>query len=131
MDPKTVQAALDAGIKTVDISGRGGTSFAYIENRRGGNRAYLDDWGQSTAQCLLQLQDQIDQVEVPASGGIRHPLDMVKALVLGARGVGLSRVFLEMVETKSIEEVIVLVQGWKEDLRLLLCARLSEPERAP
>ena len=43
--------------------------FAYIENRRGGNRAYLDDWGQSTAQCLLQLQDQIDQVEVLASGG--------------------------------------------------------------
>ena len=134
MDPKTVQAALDAGIKTVDISGRGGTSFAYIENRRGGtsfayienrrggNRAYLDDWGQSTAQCLLQLQDQMDQVEILASGGIRHPLDMVKALVLGARGVGLSRVFLEMVETKSIEEVIVLVQGWKEDLRLLLCA---------
>ena len=63
----------------------------------GGNRAYLDDWGQSTAQSLLQLQDQIDQVEVLASGGIRHPLDMVKALVLGARGVGLSRVFLEMV----------------------------------
>ena len=122
MDPKTVQSALDAGIKTVDISGRGGTSFAYIENRRGGNRAYLDDWGQSTAQCLLQLQDQMDQVEVLASGGIRHPLDMVKALVLGARGVGLSRVFLEMVETKSIEEVIALVQGWKEDLRLLLCA---------
>ena len=122
MDPKTVQAALEAGIKTVDISGRGGTSFAYIENRRGGNRAYLDDWGQSTAQCLLQLQDQIDQVEVLASGGIRHPLDMVKALVLGARGVGLSRVFLEMVETKSIEEVIAIVQGWKEDLKLLLCA---------
>ena len=110
MDPKTVQAALDAGIKTVDISGRGG------------NRAYLDDWGQSTAQCLIQLQDQMDQIEILASGGIRHPLDMVKALVLGARGVGLSRVFLEMVETKSIEEVIVLVQGWKEDLRLLLCA---------
>lgn len=122
MDPKTVQLALEAGIKTVDISGRGGTSFAYIENRRGGNRAYLDDWGQSTAQCLLQLQDQIDQVEILASGGIRHPLDMVKALVLGARGVGLSRVFLEMVETKSIEEVIAIVQGWKEDLKLLLCA---------
>ena len=122
MDPKTVQAALDAGIKTVDISGRGGTSFAYIENRRGGNRAYLDDWGQSTAQCLLQLQDQIDQVEILASGGIRHPLDMVKAMVLGARGVGLSRIFLEMVETKSIEEVIAIVQGWKEDLKLILCA---------
>ena len=36
----------------------------------------------------------MDQVEVLASGGIRHPLDMVKALVLGARGVGLSAFFL-------------------------------------
>ena len=122
MDRSTVEEARSLGIQTFDISGRGGTSFAYIENRRGGNRAYLDDWGQSTAQCLLQLQDQIDQVEILASGGIRHPLDMVKALVLGARGVGLSRVFLEMVETKSIEEVIAIVQGWKEDLKLLLCA---------
>ena len=40
--------------------------------------------------------------------------------------MGLSRVFLEMVETKSIEEVIVLVQGWKEDLRLLLCALVCQ-----
>ena len=27
-----------------------------------------------------------------------------------------------MVESKSIEEVIAIVQGWKEDLKLLLCA---------
>ncbi len=41
--PKTVQAALDAGIKTVDISGRGGILvLPYIENRRGGNRLI---WG--------------------------------------------------------------------------------------
>ena len=73
MDPKTVQAALDAGIKTVDISGRGGTSFAYIENRRGGNRA-LSGWlGTINCAVSLQLQDQMDQVEVLASGAIRHP----------------------------------------------------------
>ena len=122
MDVKTIAKAYEMGIRTVDLSGRGGTSFAYIENRRGGNRAYLDNWGQSTAQCLLQLHDRMDQVEVLASGGIRHPLDMVKALVLGARGVGLSRVFLEMVETKTIEETIAIVQGWKEDIKLILCA---------
>ena len=50
--------------------------FAYIENRRGGNRAYLDDWGQSTAQCLIQLQDP-DWIRfgriLRESGGIRHP----------------------------------------------------------
>lgn len=35
MDLKTIEMAHKLGIKTVDISGRGGTSFAYIENQRG------------------------------------------------------------------------------------------------
>ena len=104
MDPKTVQAALDAGIKTVDISGRGGTSFAYGENRRGGNRAYLDDWDNQLRSVSYSYRIRWIGLRSSQSGGIRHPLDMVRTLVLGARGVGLSRVFLEMVETKSIEE---------------------------
>ena len=32
MDEKTIRYAMSQGIKTVDISGRGGTSFAYIGN---------------------------------------------------------------------------------------------------
>lgn len=122
MDKKTVSFALSQGIKTVDISGRGGTSFAYIENARGGNRSYLDDWGQTTVQALLNLKDLQDQVEILASGGVRNPLDMVKCLVLGARGVGLSRTVLELVETYSVEEVIALINGWKDDIRLIMCA---------
>ena len=53
MDAGTIQRAIELGVRTVDISGRGGTSFAYIENRRGGNRSYLNDWGQTTVQALL------------------------------------------------------------------------------
>ena len=34
MDAGTIQRAIELGVRTVDISGRGGTSFAYIENRR-------------------------------------------------------------------------------------------------
>lgn len=34
MDVKTIERAYELGVRTVDISGRGGTSFAYIENRR-------------------------------------------------------------------------------------------------
>ena len=57
MDVKTIAKAYDMGIGTVDLSGRGGTSFAYIENRRSGQRDYLNDWGQSTMQTLLNAQD--------------------------------------------------------------------------
>ncbi|MGT2887417.1 type 2 isopentenyl-diphosphate Delta-isomerase [Streptococcus didelphis] len=122
MDLKTIETARALGIKSFDISGRGGTSFAYIENQRGGNRSYLDQWGQTTAQCLLNCQSISNQVEILASGGIRHPLDMIKALVLGARAVGLSRTMLELVETHHEEEVIQLVNGWKDDLKLIMCA---------
>jgi isopentenyl-diphosphate delta-isomerase len=106
----------------VDISGRGGTSFAYIENSRGGNRDYLNDWGQSTVQTLLQAQDLREDVEILASGGVRNPLDMVKCLVLGAKGVGLSRTVLELVERYPVDKVVAIVNGWKDDLRLIMCA---------
>lgn len=68
MDLKTIETAYDLGIKTFDISGRGGTSFAYIENQRGDNRSYLNDWGQTTVQSLLNAQSMVDKVEILASG---------------------------------------------------------------
>ena len=122
MDLKTIEMAHDLGIQTVDISGRGGTSFAYIENQRGNNRSYLDDWGQSTVQTLLNAQPMVDKVEILASGGVRHPLDIIKCLVLGAKAVGLSRTVLELVEKYPVEKVIAIINGWKDDLRLIMCA---------
>lgn len=122
MDLKTIEMAHKLGIKTVDISGRGGTSFSYIENQRGHNRSYLDEWGQSTVQTLLNAQPMIDKIEILASGGVRHPLDIIKCLVLGAKAVGVSRAILELVEKYSVEEVITIINGWKDDLRLIMCA---------
>lgn len=122
MDLKTIRYAKEIGIKTVDISGRGGTSFAYIENKRSGKHHYLNQWGQTTVQCLLNAQCMVDDIEILASGGVRNPLDMIKCFVLGARGVGLSKVILEMVETQSVEETIATINTWKNDLKLIMCA---------
>lgn len=122
MDVKTMKKALNMGIRTVDISGRGGTNFAYIENQRSGKRSYLDNWGQSTVQALLNAQSLTDELEILASGGVRHPLDMVKCMVLGARAVGLSRTVLDLVERYTVEQVIEIVNEWKDDLRIILCA---------
>ena len=122
MDVKTIAKAYGMGIRTVDLSGRGGTSFAYIENRRSGQRDYLNDWGQSTMQALLNAQDWKDKMELLVSGGVRNPLDIIKCLVCGAKAVGLSRTMLELVENYSVDVVISIVESWKEDLRLIMCA---------
>lgn len=122
LDLKSMEVAYDLGIRAFDISGRGGTSFAYIENERGGNRSFLNEWGQTTVQALLNARPMMTKADVLASGGVRHPLDMIKCLVLGAKAVGLSKTALELVESKPIEEAIRIVNGWKDDLRLIMCA---------
>lgn len=122
MDLQSIKYAYDIGITTVDISGRGGTSFAYIENQRGRDRSYLNTWGQTTAQSLINAQSMMDKMDILASGGIRHPLDMVKCLVLGAKAVGLSRTVLELVERYPVDDVIAILNSWKEDLRMIMCA---------
>ncbi|HGD4050025.1 TPA: type 2 isopentenyl-diphosphate Delta-isomerase [Streptococcus agalactiae] len=122
MDLQSIKDAYDIGITTVDISGRGGTSFAYIENQRGRDRSYLNTWGQTTAQSLINAQSMMDKMDILASGGIRHPLDMVKCLVLGAKAVGLSRTVLELVECYPVDDVIAILNSWKEDLRMIMCA---------
>lgn len=122
MDLQSIKDAYDIGITTIDISGRGGTSFAYIENQRGRDRSYLNTWGQTTAQSLINAQSMMDKMDILASGGIRHPLDMVKCLVLGAKAVGLSRAVLELVERYPVDDVIAILNSWKEDLRMIMCA---------
>ncbi|HEO5481270.1 TPA: type 2 isopentenyl-diphosphate Delta-isomerase [Streptococcus agalactiae] len=122
MDLQSIKDAYAIGITTVDISGRGGTSFAYIENQRGRDRSYLNTWGQTTAQSLINAQSMMDKMDILASGGIRHPLDMVKCLVLGAKAVGLSRTVLELVERYPVDDVIAILNSWKEDLRMIMCA---------
>jgi len=111
MTSDTIKKGIELGIKTFDISGRGGTSFAYIENRRNGNRfTYLNDWGQTTLASLLDIQKFTEKVEIIASGGVKNPLDMIKCLVLGAKTVGISRTILELVVKYDVEKVIKIVE---------------------
>ena len=108
MTSDTIKKGIELGIKTFDISGRGGTSFAYIENRRNGS--------------LLDIQEFTEKVEIIASGGVRNPLDIIKALILGAKGVGISGTMLEIVENYSIEEAIEIVNSWKMECKMIMCA---------
>lgn len=125
MDAKTIQKTTNIGVKTFDISGRGGTSFSYIENMRNvrkGRFDYLNTWGQSTVVSLLEAQKYMDKVEIISSGGVRNPLDIIKSLVLGAKAVGLSRTMLELVGKYDVNKVIEIINEWKYELKMIMCA---------
>ena len=123
MTEDTIKHGIRLGIKTFDISGRGGTSFAFIENmRRENSLDYLNNWGQTTVSCLLNLKDYTDKVEIIASGGVRNPLDMIKCLVLGAKAVGLSRTILELAVKYDVENIIKIVENWKTECKMIMCS---------
>ncbi|MEQ6207526.1 type 2 isopentenyl-diphosphate Delta-isomerase [Enterococcus mundtii] len=121
MTRETIIELYELGIKTIDVSGRSGTSFTQIENARRKKRelAYLTDWGQSTVSSLLEANEANTAAEIIASGGIRNAYDIFKALCLGANAVGISGTILTHYMTHGIEETIALMAQWQEELRML------------
>lgn len=89
------------GFRAIDVAGAGGTSFAAVEYYRA--RACGDvlrerlgeifrEWG-IPAPVSLTLSRAVG-LDIIASGGIRHGLDVARALVLGAHAGGLARALL-------------------------------------
>lgn len=109
----------DLGVSAADVSGRGGTDFARIENGRRplGEYAFLHGWGQSTAACLLDAQDA--GLPLLASGGVRHPLDVARALALGAHAVGASGGFLRTLMDGGVDALVGRLTTWLEQLTAL------------
>lgn len=116
---ETVLTLRELGVRVADLGGRGGTDFARIENGRRelGDYAYLHGWGQSTAACLLDNQNV--GIPVLASGGVRHPLDVARALALGARGVGASGGFLRTLVDGGVSALIAQLTTWLDQLAAL------------
>lgn len=130
MSKETIEKLKKLGVKMIDVGGRGGTDFVNIENqRRTYKMAYLENYGLSTVESLLEAKD-ISNMRLYASGGVRHAFDVVKSLALGAEAVGLSRFFLELVSTKSLEESMIatkeLLYEIKEIMVLLNAKNLND-----
>ncbi|RMI13904.1 type 2 isopentenyl-diphosphate Delta-isomerase [Cellulomonas triticagri] len=109
----TVERLRDLGVTTVDVSGRGGTDFTAIESARrdDGGMDYLAGWGQSAVEGLLDASP-VEGVDLLASGGIRHPLDVVRALALGATAVGVAGGFLRLLLTEGEAALVARIHAW-------------------
>lgn len=132
LSARSVAEVVARGVRTIDVSGRGGTNFIDIENRRRKKQeyAYLSGWGQTAAECLLDLQgspvmlpcdvSEGEPVQVLASGGVSTPLDVVRALSLGASAVGVSGHFLHVLMTDGLDALIDEITEWISQVRTLM-----------
>lgn len=117
---RTLETLRDLGVRIADVSGAGGTDFVRIENARRPESDYgfLVGWGQSAPCCLLDAP--ADFPVLLASGGVRHPLDVVKCLALGASAVGVSGTFLRAALDDGAEGLIRLIGDWRARIRELM-----------
>lgn len=117
---RTLRLLHELGIELADVSGRGGTDFARIENERRelGDYAYLAGWGQSAAASLLDAAPP--HPALLASGGVRTPLDVVRLLALGAQSVGIAGTFLRVVLDGGAPALVAELERWLAQLRDLL-----------
>ncbi|MEU3462992.1 type 2 isopentenyl-diphosphate Delta-isomerase [Streptomyces sp. NPDC006733] len=117
---RTIALLAELGVAVADVAGRGGTDFARIENgrREQADYAYLDGWGLSTPAALLDGRNQ--GLPLLASGGVRHPLDVARAIALGAQAVGVSGLFLTTLITRGLDALIAQITAWLDQLTALM-----------
>ena len=100
-----VRRLYNIGIRTFDTAGWGGTNWSYVEGMRGKADKDLgllfSNWGIPTVDSIkmcstfrqsLKTKDQ-RQMTILGSGGVRHGVDIAKAISLGSDLVGLATPF--------------------------------------
>ena len=126
MTARDVLRLRNIGVRAVDVSGRGGTNFVTIENARRshGGYDYLADWGLTTVESLIDIRKcealKANPVEIFASGGVRTPLDVVRALALGASAVGVAGEFLHTLMHEGEDALAQQISDWQEQIRVIM-----------
>jgi isopentenyl-diphosphate delta-isomerase len=130
---------IKSGIKYLDVSGLGGTSFAAVEYLRAkkqnnhlksniGN-TFLD-WGIPTAASIIETRSVAkDSTIIIGSGGIRNGLEIAKSIAIGADISALAQPFLKRAynNSKEVESYIeILISELKSSMFLTGCKNIKD-----
>lgn len=110
-----------AGVRHVDVSGAGGTSWVAVETLRAEakERALGEvfwDWGIPTAASVAHMA-AIGFETVFATGGVKNGLDVARALALGASAAGIARPVLQALDQSGLEGARAFLDGVEAQLR--------------
>lgn len=114
------EALHGTGVRYLDVSGAGGTSWVRVETLRGDSHSrrlgeLFSGWGIPTAASLAMLRGT--GLELIASGGLRTGLEMAKAIALGARLCGAALPIYRAYREDGTDAAIDLIHELTDGLR--------------
>ncbi len=141
ISPAVAMRLAQSGIRHVDVSGAGGTSWVAVETARSepDNRSLGEafrDWGIPTAASVAIARRSRPRFKtIIATGGVSSGLDIAKALALGAHAAGIARPVLKAFTEGGKAGAVRFLQAIEAELRaamLLVGARnVSAMRKAP
>lgn len=139
---ETARALDRAGVKGINVSGLGGTSWSAVEYFRAREKNYklqmqlgktFWDWGIPTAASIVEVA-RSTKMKVFASGGVRNGLHIAKALALGAHYGGLALPVLKSVNRgagAALERLQAMIEELKNAMFLTGASNLEQLHRVP
>jgi isopentenyl-diphosphate delta-isomerase len=124
ISPSTARKLRAAGVRHVDVSGAGGTSWVGVETLRAEGSARrlgeaLWDWGVPTAASVA-LCAPLGFETVIATGGVQSGTDVARALALGATVAGIARPTLKALREGGAEGAERYLDGVEAELRAVM-----------
>jgi isopentenyl-diphosphate delta-isomerase len=118
----------DVGVRHVDTSGAGGTSWVAVEAKRAEAAAEnalqalgeaFWDWGIPTAASVGMLAPLGFETLI-ATGGVKNGLDVARAIALGATAAGIARPFLKALVAGGRKGALAFAEGLLAELRAVM-----------
>jgi len=112
------------GVRHVDVSGAGGTSWVAVETeraspRRRGIGETFREWGIPTAASVaFMARSGFDTIF--ATGGIQSGLDAAKSIALGATAAGIARPTLKALDAGGRAGAVDFLSRVEEELRVAM-----------
>jgi isopentenyl-diphosphate delta-isomerase len=124
VSPRTAKKLLAAGVRHLDVSGAGGTSWVGVETLRAEGSARrlgeaLWDWGVPTAASVA-LCAPLGFETVIATGGVQTGTDVARAIALGATAAGIARPTLKALRAGGVEGAEQFLDEVEAELRAVM-----------
>lgn len=139
--PEVARRLVELGVRNVDVSGLGGTSWVRVEQLRAEGiqaqvGAEFSSWGIPTAAAIATVRRAVGpSPRLVASGGLRTGLDAAKVIALGADVAGMALPLFRAQQAGGLEgaerALAVILTSLRQAFVLTGSANCAELQRKP